>query len=115
MLHNGSLLGLTSLFGVPLCVHFIMLCARITHYPSLDLDTAKDFLISLGSNFMILFSSRFIQNAWPYQEDQRTRPGPVSLGELFPKSKFIVTIHKLSSLIHKNYKRIVVLVVNVYT
>ena len=80
MLHNGSLLGLTLLFGGPLCVHCIMLCARITHYPPRDLDT--DFF---GWKFMILFSSRFIQNAWPYQEDQRTRPGPVSLGELIPQ------------------------------
>ena len=43
MLHNESLLGLTSLFWGPLCVHCIMLCARITHYPLLDLDTAKIF------------------------------------------------------------------------
>ena len=51
MLHNGSLLGLTSLFGGPLCVHFIMLCARITHYPSLDLDTAEDFFDIFGIKF----------------------------------------------------------------
>ena len=65
-------------------------CPIIDHFVSLLLTRKKLHFLSITfiqnpkcpSKFLITFFYRFkIQNARPHQEDQRPRPGPVSMGE----------------------------------